>query len=270
MIDASFEIRHDTQALLGEGLFVQNGEIYWVDIESQRVFWEGDAFDLPEDIPSVILDKTEDVLLIGTHRGIGGLASNGEFTLHFTLPGHDLDLFRLNDGCKLSDGSYLVGSMSRSNPAPMAGVIYHFDGAGVCQPWNWPCHIPNSFIELPDGSVLISDSLKQTVFKLDRSAPSSTPEIWYRTADGTAPDGGCLLPNGHIAIAIWNGCCIRVLDKNGQPVKDITVPFRKPTNCKFDVKTGKLLVTSARVETDTNELYDYPLSGNLIALDIGL
>ena len=62
------------------------------------------------------------------------------------LENFDSEKFCLNDGCKLTDGSYLVGSMSRQNPEMDPGRIYRFlkDGQSIC--YDWEVRIPNSFV----------------------------------------------------------------------------------------------------------------------------
>ena len=277
---------------LGEGLFIHadnanNGLPSWVDIAEQMVFWRGQAMRLEHDIPSIIFaeDTARDTqrLLIGTHRGIKWLQRDGALQDVLTLPHHNSADFRLNDGCQLQDGTFLVGSMSRHNAKHHAGQIYHFalDGAVTC--FDWPCHIPNSFIELPDKTILISDSLRQIIFRVQIDGTKLTATQWYRapkTPDSKTynpkeydqaiqtPDGGCLLPDGRVAVAIWDGACIRLFNQRGAVLEDIAVPPIRPTNCKFDAPTGKLYVTSATLDLSAKLLKTYPQSGCLFSIVI--
>ena len=105
-------------SLLGEGIIVKSGSIYYVDILSKEIIWDGVQICLRDEIPSVIFNKIEQHLIVGTDRGIRKISKNGVIDPFIELAEHDDENFRLNDGCLLSDGSYLVGAMSKDDPAP--------------------------------------------------------------------------------------------------------------------------------------------------------
>ncbi len=260
------EIIGTTSSLLGEGLLIQNGRPIWLDIDGQKVFWDQNELHLAEDIPSVIFEAHEDNLLIGTHRGIKRLTKSGALELCCELQGHNPDQFRLNDGCKRGDESYLVGAMSQTEHARYAGSIYRFNLSGTVTKFDWPCHIPNSFIELPDGRILISDSFKQTVFSVRIDGEKLTASVWHKATGHQTPDGGCLLPDGRVAIAMWNGACIRLFEQDGTVVQNLPVPALRPTNCKYDPQSKKHVVTTARIEMTDEMLHKLPVSGQLLAI----
>ncbi len=252
---------------MGEGLLIHEGKPYWLDIETRDVFLNHQRIRLEDDIPSVIFQADETGLLIGTHRGIKKLSGDNQLSLVCALPDHDPEKFRLNDGCLLRDGALLVGSMSRTNPDAMPGAIYRLDKTGTVTRFDWPCHIPNSFVELPDGDVLISDSLRQTVFKVQLDGADLKATVWYQASGAETPDGGCLLPNGNIALAMWDGGCVRIFDLGGRIEDDLRVPVLRPTNCKYDAASQQLFLTSSSSVAGSDGMCDKPSkSGYLLSI----
>lgn len=260
-----FEVR---KAILGEGLCATPSSISWVDIESRTVFWDERQYDLRDCVPSVIFKEISGTLLLGTDQGIQILHKSGRLEMAVQLEGHDPAEFRLNDGCALGDQEFLVGAMSKKEPEQKLGAIYKFDLSGRSEKLDWDCYIPNGFVNLGSGNVLICDSKKHEIYKLNLSDEKHLVDVWYSTAGPETPDGGCILSDGQIAFAMWDGGKIQLFDINGNPTKSISVPAKRPTNCKFCVKRNRLLVTTATFGLDKNELEQYPLSGHLIALEI--
>lgn len=252
------------KAELGEGLIGTSEGPAWVDIVGQKVVWRNHIYSLDAHIPSVIFEAHRTHLLIGTHRGICRLLRDGHIDLAFALDGFDSERFRLNDGCKLSDGSLLVGSMSRTRPDQETGGIYRVFENGQTVQYDWPCHIPNSFIELDDGRVLISDSYLQTVFAVNFNGAQIEATPWYQADDVATPDGGCRLPNGQIVLAMWDGACLLVFNDNATLATKIALPVVRPTNCLYDEKLGGFFVTSAKQGLDDEALAAYPDSGQCL------
>ena len=251
-------------AELGEGLIATSYGPAWVDIEGRKVIWGGKIFALADYIPSVIFEANETHLLVGTHIGICRLFRDGRIELFCDLTNFDSDNFRLNDGCKLSDGSFLVGSMSRMQPEQEAGRVYRFFADGSNFYYDWPCHIPNSFIELDNGRVLITDSYYQIIYTVAFDGTQIDAKIWHQAEGLATPDGGCRLPDGKIALAMWDGACLRLFDQDATPCGDIAVPVVRPTNCLYISQNSGFYVTSARQGLDDKSLKSYPESGQCI------
>ncbi len=207
---------------LGEGLFVSDGLVSWIDITSQEIFIYRDGelrtYVLPIEA-TVILDRLDDLILLGSATGFGTFdLSSGGCSPYWTFDSVlQPSTHRSNDGCHLQRGGYLIGAMHRVAPDSNRGAIYHIDDEGIPTELDAAIHIPNSFVEIDDGSVLVSDSKLGIIY---RYCISNLPEvvgktIWYAAEDGIAPDGGCRLPNGNIAIAMWDAACIREFDQFG-------------------------------------------------------
>ena len=250
-------------SFLGEGIIVKSGSIYYVDILSKEIIWDGIQICLRDEIPSVIFNKIEQHLIVGTDRGIRKISKNGVIDPFIELAEHDDENFRLNDGCLLSDGSYLVGAMSKDDPATHPGYILYCRPDGTQTRFEWDCHIPTSFIELPVGSVLITDSFKQAIYKCRITENDLKRTIWYVSEDEATPDGGCIITNQRVAIAMWDGHCVRLFDFEGKVLEDIALPVPRPTNCSYDAQRRKLFITSARDGLTQKELQKYPKSGHI-------
>ena len=92
----------------------------------------------------------------------------------------------------------------------------------------------------------------------------------YIAEQGVAPDGGCRLPDGNIAIAMWDAGCIRVFDQLGQVIRDLMVAAKRPTNCKYDRRNQVLWITSATEGLDASELRRYPNSGKTFCMPVAM
>lgn len=259
---------------LGEGLHVAAGRITWVDIVERRLYRHevgGEfAFDLPVTATLVLADSGMDLLVV-SGEGIGLVDA---YTGAYVLQEDYSELFcadshRTNDGCELGDGSYLVGTMHKTDPGRHCGAVYRISPGGDASLLFDDIHIPNTFIELSNTNVLISDSHTGTIFecRLRSSKGGCDRSVWYQARGGVAPDGGCRLSDSYVAIAMWNGASIRVFESSGLPVADLVIPAKRPTNAKYDTDQRLLWVTSASEELDGQDLEHFPLSGKTFCIN---
>jgi len=265
----------DCNCALGEGLFVSEELVAWVDIASNEIFTYRDGELRSHVLPikaTVILDRLNDSILLGSGTGLGGFDLSSEEYSSCQSFGSVFrsDTHRTNDGCRLRQGGYLIGTMHRVAPSENLGAIYFIEPNGRASELDTTIYIPNSFVELDDGSVLISDSRLGVIYRYYFSASAELVErtVWYNAEQGIAPDGGCSLPDGNIAIAMWDAGCIRVFDQSGTVVRDIPVAAKRPTNCKYDFRSQGLWVTSALEGLDASELRQYPRSGKTFCIPV--
>lgn len=261
-------IFHPKKLTLGEGLYTASGHQAWVDIETRLIYWNGLEYFLANYIPTVIFSISGDNALIGTDKGICKLNRSGEVDLLHRISGHDPKRFRLNDGCMLKSGSLLFGSMSKSNPSGEPGKIHRISTGGRQTCFDWPCHIPNSFVELSPTEVLISDSFTQTVYRCFIEGETFVPNEWCAFDSDKTPDGGTLLPDGNVAIALWDGACVVILDQQARLVQTLPVPAKRPTNCKYNRETNELIITTASIDLDEQDLANYPESGRTLSVTL--
>lgn len=233
---------------LGEGIFFDGSAVYWVDIESKRIFSSNKEFNVILDfIPSVILSKIKNRLLVGANKGIYSISSQTieqEITFENIF---DSSEYRLNDGCLLRDGSYLLGFMHQKTPNRKIGGIFHVSKNKNITLLDWNCKIPNTFIELENSDILITDSSESKIYRctLDIENKKIYKKVWNFCNKNKSPDGGCIIFGNLLAISIWDGSCINIYNENGKVVDVIRLPFTRPTNCAYDAKNSGLYITSA-------------------------
>jgi len=227
---------------LGEGLFVSGDMVVWLGIAADQVYIRQRGmvkrFDLPVKA-TVILDCLDDTPIVASDKGLGAIAvSAGKYHLLQDYASvFCSDTHRTNDGCKLSSGRFLVGTMHKMSPNGVPGAVFFLDGSGTAHKVISGIHIPNSFIEIAKDVVLITDSYLGIIYKCTFDAHTLLARTkWYEAEESESPDGGCILPDDRIAIAVWDAACIRIFDHLGSQIFDLPVSAKRPTNTKYDRK----------------------------------
>jgi sugar lactone lactonase YvrE len=123
---------------LGEGLFVQNGDAAWVDINSNSIF-TSDCSEFLEykttSTPSVVFGFDQQYIHFGSDNGLVSLSreTGGEQEL-IAAPPNVKTGYRSNDG-GWCGGHQLLGFMHRSKPNVHAGSIYKLSHGS----WDYVC-----------------------------------------------------------------------------------------------------------------------------------
>tara|TARA_X000000950_G_scaffold285964_1_gene393406 strand:+ start:2871 stop:3719 length:849 start_codon:yes stop_codon:yes gene_type:complete len=255
---------------LGEGLFVNGLAAAWVDINKSKIFLYKNSlteFDV-KNRPSVIYQMSEDILIFGSENGICkiDLKNKTEELINDITYSSNLNLkdFRSNDGGYCGDFQYL-GFMHKNNPEKYSGYIF------LIKDEKWilidnKIHIPNSFIDLGNNFLLISDSLSSEIWLFNFAADGElrTKKIWRVLGGGQTPDGGCKIGE-YIYLSMWDDNVINIYNLKGEYINNFKVPVLRPTNCKFDEYDSKLWITSASCGLNKEQLSDFPESGNTFA-----
>jgi len=261
-----------TRCSLGEGLFVKNQQAYWVDINKHLVF--GNKLDTfiqykLKSQPSVIYDFNKDFIYLGADRGLisFSLSTSVEEAIVSGPLDHDYARYRSNDGGYCGE-QQLLSFMHREDPETYPGFIYSITGDSY-KLIDDTVHIPNTFVPLDSSKILISDSLKSVIwlYEFDNNHELLSKTIWAKLDDNMTPDGGCVVGD-FVLIAIWDGASIAVFSMRGELVQELTMPVSRPTNCKFDIKTSKLWVTSATDGLTSEQITEYPESGDTFLFDL--
>jgi sugar lactone lactonase YvrE len=264
---------------LGEGIFFDevNRLLYWLDISKSMIYRKSvddrkqhfECFNVGNK-PSVILAVKSNVIEFVDKHGICRFDINNKSTeIIFENITTSHTNFRANDGVTLSNGKIIFGTMNEI-PHKSSGDIFVQRNNGLEVIQGLEFFIPNTFIELNDA-ILISDSLTQKTYKihLDFENPIGI-NLWKDFSDSqSTPDGGFLDKKGKCYIAMWGGACIDVFDKVGNHLRRIEVPVLQPTNCAL-VDERYLYITSAREGLTEDELLAYPMSGNVLVVDLGV
>lgn len=267
---------------LGEGLYVGPESVFWIDILRRQLFR------IPSRLPTadghiaegrelsvegtVVLSADGDRVLIAHRDGLAWIdfagrqsTTVGRFCSSLVPPTH-----RTNDGTALSAGGWLIGTMHREAPQRDPGRLLYVDGTGVVHDLGIELGIPNTFVETEAGSVLVSDSLSQRIYliTLDTDGGVADRQVWYQHRGEGTPDGGCRLPNGRIAVAIWDEARIAILSPSGKPLESLQLPVQRPTNCKYDRQKSILWITSATTGLRPDRLSSVTHSGYTFALEL--
>lgn len=176
---------------------------------------------------------------------------------------------RLNDGCALPDGSFVVGTMHvflEPGQAPLGGV-YRLDralalhkierGLGVA---NGPCISP------VDGRFHNADSTARMIwsYRLEPDGSLDDSRLFVSTDDlGSGPDGCCFDTEGGLWTALVRASAIARFDRQGHITHHIALPVLHPSAlCFGGADLQDLFVTSI---SDSGRLAaSGPLDGGVI------
>lgn len=266
----------NTRCNLGEGLLISKDSVLWVDINNNTIYkyYEEKLFEYNLKLkPSVILNKINDVAIVGTDHGIFGFDFNKPINKQLNnneskpVFKHDIASYRSNDGV-IHDSNIYLSFMHRTNPKKNKGFIYKcIDNKYILQ--DDTLSIPNTFISLTEDTLLISDSQESVIWKfhIDKKGNFVKKSLWAKLPEGISPDGGCLF-NDHIFIALWDDASIGVFNIDGTMIKKIKLPVIRPTNCKYDYINSNLWITSAYEGLSESELKKYPTSGSTYIMKV--
>ena len=262
----------EERCVLGEGLFTKNHVHYWVDIQKNCVYRfkknNLETFKVSYK-PSVIFDEKDGEVLIGSDIGVvSQRLENDEFRIINKLPeDHNFDKYRSNDG-GFCDNSILLGFMDRNNPGDNAGLIYAISDNEMIL-IDDSIHIPNSFIEIEPGKILISDSYKNQIwlFELDSQTNFFNKTLWKQLDSHIVPDGGCKI-NDYVLICLWDGAEVAVFDLQARLLSSLPLKCLRPTNCKFSSETSQLIITSASEGLSAEQMRKFPHSGYIFVYNL--
>ncbi len=252
---------------LDEGLCVNTkiNQFAWVDIVNRKFYKSDDKESFLDEynypaIPSNIFKFDKDRAIVLDDNGISDFVfSDGSVNNFFSYPRNFIpNDFRGNDGVMISGDQFLFGVMHKSNPKKFCGAVWLLDKKRLIKVQE--NHIPNSFIKI-DDFILISDSLKNTVYKFSLDEKKIIG-IWrkFNSNDGI-PDGGFYL-DGYCYFAMWGKSKVIKLDKNGNYISELLLKELYPTNCKN--YKNKILITFATRNSKRNEYLINRLNKKLI------
>jgi len=225
---------------------------------------------LPEVDSSIAEDENEaDCLWLVSERAVVRFdLTKGEYSPIVGIP---LSTgFRTNDGKVSPCGRYWFGSMLTS-PELKKGQIFSIgkdkdvrvEASGIA--------IPNTFCWMPDGSVLISDSMEQRcrrfMIKSDTQTIKCALDFINLSDTSGTPDGGALDVNGNVWIAIWGASKVVCFSPNGEQLYELNLPAPQPSSCCFGGPDNDMLfVTTAKQGLSLEQLQQYPDSGKIFVI----
>jgi sugar lactone lactonase YvrE len=182
---------------------------------------------------------------------------------------------RLNDGKCDAQGRLWCASMNPDS-ALAEGTLYALEGSGRCRAVLGGWLTPNGMTWSPDGNTFyIADTRRGTIEAFDFDAHGGELRNRRPFADLAAlpggPDGATVDRDGFLWSASFDGGCLVRLDPQGRIDRVVRLPVSKPASCAFggpDYRT--LFVTTASRALSASRQAAEPLSGRVLALDVGV
>jgi sugar lactone lactonase YvrE len=174
---------------------------------------------------------------------------------------------RCNDGKCDAAGRLWVGTMSIKEELKK-GALYCFDGS--LQKKLSGISISNGICWSKDNSTMyFIDSLDYQIkaYDFEVSTGNITNErvVVEIKEPGYTPDGMAIDQEGMLWVAMWGGGCVhRYNPASGALIGKVKLPVPNVTSCAFGGENMKtLLITTASVGLDNEQLQRFPLSGSL-------
>jgi sugar lactone lactonase YvrE len=263
---------------LGEGIFFdkKNNSLLWLDINKSVLFVfcnkKLEEYQLGKNASAILFVEDKIVTLVDKD-GLNNfcLVSRNVNQISKTPMQYCSIKYRANDGIKLDNNLYMYGVMGLDPIKDNGALILSENGKSKIIMKD--IAIPNTFIRIPNSnSLLISDSLKQKVFRFDFDNSWNkviNKKEWLNFENSNkVPDGGCISSSGRIFIAIWDGFEVLEFDLEGNNIDKFEIPVPRPTNCTLNEKEDQLFVTSAYEGLSDYDYKKYPLSGSIFTINL--
>jgi sugar lactone lactonase YvrE len=254
--------------------------VLWVDIEGGLVL-EGRLDDsrvactdrhAVDGTVGAVVTSEDGRLLVAGSRTLTALAADGRHEDSLVVIPAD-QRSRLNDGACDPMGRFLVGSMAMDGRKGSDRLYRVEDDLTV--------GVIDDDLTLSNGLAWSPDS---TSFYSVDSIPGIVWVRSYRNADGLVgerrellrirdgiPDGLCVDVNGNLWIAIWGVGQVRCYSSQGEHLVTVEVPAPHTSSCAFvGPQRDLLLITTARADLTNQQLAEFPHSGQLFTVDVGV
>lgn len=270
------------QAALGEGALwnPETAELYWVDIEGRALHVFDPATGADRCYPvgqriGTVVPRRGGRALVALQNGIHEIDLNTGLLILLanTLSENSL---RFNDGKCDPAGRFWVGTFDMLL-RPHAGTLYRFDPDGST-------HVMLRRITNSNGIAWSSDrrtmyyidtpTLAVQAFDYDHATGSiANPRVVIRFAEAEGwPDGMTIDAEGKLWVARWGGGRVQRHDPaTGALLQVVTVPAPFTSSCAFGGPgLETLFITSARGGLTPQQAAEFPLSGDVFAVQPGV
>lgn len=270
----------DCQNRLGEGPIwsIEEQALYWVDIVTPAIhrFRPGhgahDQWPMSEHVGSLSM-RAAGGLVVALKSGFGLFdPKSGAVEMINDAEAEKLDN-RFNDGRCDREGRFFAGSLTYSEDAPV-GCLWRLDIDHRATPVLNGITISNGLCWSPDGGTMYhvdTPTREIRAYDYDQEAGQpANPRVLVETdPEGGWPDGSITDSEGCIWNAEWDGARVVRYTPDGKVDRVVSVPARRATCAAFggpDLKT--LFITSAWDRMSKDERKEWPLSGDLFAVEI--
>jgi sugar lactone lactonase YvrE len=276
MSSSEWEVVLDVAASLGEGPVWVDDELWWVDIEGERIHRSGLAprsdtvYEMGEQIGSVI-PRSAGGFVAGMADGVALFGADGREELRISIEAEDA-LARMNDAKCDPAGRLFTGTMTHDH---RRSALYRVDSdhcvstmltrIGISNGLGWNLAATKMYyIDTPTKRV--------DVFDYDRDTGDIGNRMTLIEVDENQgfPDGMTVDAEGCLWVAFWGGGCVRRFGADGQLIRTVKLPATQITSCAFGgPDLDRLFVTSATSGLSMQERADQPLAGGLFEIDPG-
>jgi len=267
--------------ILGEGPVwdAERQRLLWVDITAGLVLvgrLDGSRIQIVErlEFPSMVgavAPARDGRLLVATQEQLVIVDPDGPRTdgLRLLAPGSGR---RLNDGKTDPTGRFVVGSLLID--APGSEQLVRIEASGEVTVIDDGLTLSNGLAWSPDGTRFYSiDTYERRIWQREYFAGVRAPgprSSFVEFTDGL-PDGMCTDAEGYAWVAAYRGGQVRRFAPDGTLAGTVTVPTPHVTSVAFaGPGLDTLVITTARQKLTAEQLEEFPRSGCLFTVDVGV
>ena len=275
------------RAVLGEGPVWDNRRnvLFWIDSLANKAFifnpktGENKAYDVGENIGTLVLTQRDDTVLVGLETGLYELnLTTGKLNKRVNPEPNSPDN-RLNDGKPDPMGRLWIGSMCKADNG-----VEGFDTDYKCNlhriDADFSCHVMDPKIRLSNGMAWTQDnktfyyidSPTRQIYAYDFDLKAGTvcnrrPCVEFSAELGVG-DGMDIDVDGNLWVAHWTGWSVVKWDpRSGKMLEKIDIPVCRVASCAFGGENyDKLYIVTASVNSDKDGKAQ-PQAGYLFVAD---
>ena len=273
---------NNTKLVLGEGAIwsTERKLFFYVDIEGQKVGLVDPVSgmtkqrQLQEKVGTVV-PAEDGRLILGLENSISIFDFDSEELQELIKLEPEIQTNRSNDGKCDAAGRFWIGTMNKEAKGAV-GNLYCFDGKelkkmipkrkvsnGIC--WsadNTKMYYVDSF----------DYNIKAYDFDLETGAISNERIIVEMKEPGFTPDGMTIDEQGMLWVAMWGeGTVNRYNPLTGELVGKVEINAPHVSSCAFGgASMTQLLITTASAGLNEEQLKQFPESGTLFLVDVGI
>ena len=267
---------------LGEGPIWSGHEqaLYWVDIVAPAIHWfhpasgEHRSWPVPEHVASLSLRQVGG-LVIALARGFATFDLESGAVEMINPCEADLPENRFNDGRCDRAGRFWAGSLPYTEDQPK-GTLWRLEPDHTAHRVLSGITVPNGLCFSPDDRIMyFTDSPTRRIMAYDfdlATGTPSNPRLFAKVPDEAGwPDGAIVDADGGVWSCKWDGARVVRYSPDGTVDRVVAMPVPRPTCAAFGgADLDVLYVTSASDRLSEAQRAEFPLSGNLFALDAGM
>ncbi len=270
------ELVIDLKSELGEGAIwnPETQELLWVNIEGKILNFYQPKIDNNKELLTgqkigTVVPAASGKVLVALQNGIYQYDPETGTKKLIVDPEEDLPNNRFNDGKCDPAGRFWAGTMSTINEKN-AGTLYRLDPDFSIHKMIENVSISNGivwsldktkmyYIDTPTQKVVAYDYDNETGEIENKSVAIEVPQKLG------SPDGMTIDADGNLWIALWGGSAVGCWNpETGKLIRTVEVPAINVTSCAFgDTDLGTLYITTARTDTNDEELEKFPFAGGV-------